>query len=104
MGEYMGTHPIFESDFDCLTESLISSWACLLICSAWDFSCLSSLFTGFRWWLNKKIQRKKLNDFSFYSRSILSLKIKKYTVRLIISAILKKLSVRPHLLPRQFLI
>merc|ERR1712131_171849 len=20
MGEYMGTHPIFESDFDCLTE------------------------------------------------------------------------------------
>merc|ERR1711892_605267 len=30
MGEYMGTHPIFESDFDCLTEvknmSLAGTW------------------------------------------------------------------------------
>merc|ERR1711868_28682 len=29
MGEYMGTHPIFESDFDCLTEC--SNWSKLAL-------------------------------------------------------------------------
>merc|ERR1711914_17926 len=33
MGEYMGTHPIFESDFDCLTEKMA------LENFLWEFGC-----------------------------------------------------------------
>merc|ERR1712048_758480 len=35
MGEYMGTHPIFESDFDCLTEMLVRS----ITNRPWCFRC-----------------------------------------------------------------